>query len=52
MDDDPPPLGSQKVAKKMTEMLGSLSHFVLGVNELLNFDHQEAKLQCHARKVG
>lgn len=53
-DDKPPPLASKEVTLELTKIVGSLKHFVLGVNELLKFDHQNhhAKLQLHSRKVG
>jgi hypothetical protein len=52
-DDKPPPLASEDVTLELTKMVGSLKHFVLGVNELLLFDHQNhhVKLQLHSRKV-
>lgn len=53
-DDKPPPIASEEVTLELIKMVGSLKHFVLGVNELLKFDHQNhhAKLQLHGRKVG
>jgi hypothetical protein len=54
--DIPPQLDYRKITLNLAKLLGSVEHFILGVEELLKFDHHQpeddSKLQHHGRKVG